>query len=651
MTAVPSALAQRANAVLDRDRLFLSVEQPAVDSGRATIPAGKALFLEGWAVGVRAIAEVAIVIDGHLAGLAHLGIRREDVGDVFRGRPGSLLSGFAFSLPRASLGDGSHKVVVVARDSEGLTTSVSFDLAFEHSGGSQDWLGSQQDGMDRRAGQAVPDGSPTVVFWLAGRADASGFGRTLQSLEQQSSTAWRILVSPGSSLSGALSRWIGETGSGSDPRHLVHDPDRAGPLIDGAEDNGVWLWPLDVGDVLAADAVHEIRAAARNDAAIDLLYADERCLNVASGRVEHFAKPGWSPELLLGTNYLGHAWCARLDLLRSLGRGLGDPDRADRYGLALACTEKATRIGHVPSVLCERKTQPVALDSLSSLATLDEAAKRRSLGTRAVPGHLPGTFRLKPARQQTDSISVIIPTCGARGLVRRCVETLKSVSSYKRLELICVENIPDFDSAWKPWLRANADVVIEVLEPFNWSQFNNLGAREAGGSYLLFLNDDIEVIQPDWIETMLVLAAQPDIGVVGPRLLYPDGLVQHAGMSMLPDGTAHHDFRFCQPNDPGDFGLALTQRNVPCVTGACMMVRRSVFDRLAGFDEAHPIINNDVDFCLRARKLGFRTVYTPFAQLIHHELASRAELSDHHDPAALQALLSDLSGEHAAGVR
>ena len=189
-----------------------------------------------------------------------------------------------------------------------------------------------------------------------------------------------------------------------------------------------------------------------------------------------------------------------------------------------------------------------------------------------------------------------------------------------------------------------------MREPFNWSQFNNLAAREASGSFLLFLNDDVEIIQPDWIETMLALAAQPEIGVVGPRLLYPDGVVKHAGMSMRADGTAHHDFRFCQSDDPGDFGLALTQRNVPCVTGACMMMRRTVFDSLSGFDESLPITDNDVDFCLRALKAGLRTVYTPFAQLVHHELASRADIPDPERGPGVQALWSALTSDAGEGA-
>jgi ADP-heptose:LPS heptosyltransferase len=204
---------------------------------------------------------------------------------------------------------------------------------------------------------------------------------------------------------------------------------------------------------------------------------------------------------------------------------------------------------------------------------------------------------------------------------------LRARTAYTNYEIICIENIPENQQQWKIWLRQSADQVIETTEAFNWSRFNNLAVEASDGEYLLFLNDDIEIEQDNWLDVLLEHASRSDVGIVGPQLLYPTGKVQHAGM-FLGGGVGRHAFRFAAGNDPGYFGLALTQRNVIAVTGACMMVRRSTFEALGRFDEAHSVINNDMDFCLRAHKAGLLTVYTPHARLIHHELASRDTLED-----------------------
>ena len=175
---------------------------------------------------------------------------------------------------------------------------------------------------------------------------------------------------------------------------------------------------------------------------------------------------------------------------------------------------------------------------------------------------------------------------------------------------------------------------------FNWSRFNNAGAAAAHGDYLLFLNDDIDMSQPDWLEVLLEQARRPDVGVVGARLLYPAGTVQHAGQ-YLADGHARHAFRFADAGTPGPFGLATVTREVIAVTGACQLMRRGVFTQLGGYEEAHSIVNNDLDFCLRSWRAGLAVIYTPHASLIHHELASRAALDDIYDAARFFRRLAD----------
>ena len=185
-------------------------------------------------------------------------------------------------------------------------------------------------------------------------------------------------------------------------------------------------------------------------------------------------------------------------------------------------------------------------------------------------------------------------------------------------------------------MKRNADRVVEYPAAFNWSKLNNLGAAAAAGEYLLFLNDDVEAVEPRWLHALLEHAERPEVGVVGPRLLYPDGRVQHAGL-FLHDRDGRHAFRFAEAGDVGRFGLAAAQRNVAGLTGACLLMRRAVFEELGGFDEGHSVVNNDLDLCLRVWKAGLRVVYTPHATLIHHEMASRAEVADAFDEAGFAA--------------
>jgi glycosyltransferase involved in cell wall biosynthesis len=309
--------------------------------------------------------------------------------------------------------------------------------------------------------------------------------------------------------------------------------------------------------------------------------------------------------------------------------------------LVLRLTEAAQAIRHVPSVLCECATAPRDR-SEQEMRALDSTAARRGIPAEVESGLVPGSYRFRRRLVGNRMASIIIPTCAAEGMVARCIETIRAHTTYGNFEIVCVENIPRGDGHWRGWLETHADCVLSGGETFNWSRFNNRAVAAARGEYLLFLNDDIEIVDPDWLGVLVEQVQRPEVGIVGPMLLYPDQRIQHAGMFLAAMAQARHAFRYGKADDSGYFGLALTERNVIAVTGACLMTRRDVFDRLGGFDEAHDIVNNDLDYCLRIWQAGFSTIYTPHTRLIHHEAVSRAGMEDAFDVAAFDSKWRDV---------
>jgi hypothetical protein len=403
---------------------------------------------------------------------------------------------------------------------------------------------------------------------------------TLGSLRRQVYHDWTLQVLAADAETGAAVRaLIADAAADVAERIDVLDPRDAAafalPIADRRQPMALRLVGfLLPGDQLGCDALLETALSSGLHRAADFFYADEVRISPASREREPFCKPDFSPDLLLSTNYIGRPWFASTALLGKTGVTWRSLVEAGEYDLVLRCTEQAEQIHHVPKLLCLRGTQAIDEPDVEA-AALTRAAARRGIAADVLAGAVPGTWRLRRTQPVSGMVSIIIPTCAARGYVETCVKTLRERTAYRNFEIICVDNIPSNQIAWKIWLKQNVDKIVAMPDAFNWSYFNNRGAAVAGGEYLLFLNDDIEVVQPDWLDAMLEHVQRPEVAVVGPRLLYPGNKVQHAGMFLAAPGTARHAFRFAASDEPGYFGLALTQRNVIAVTGACMLMRRT----------------------------------------------------------------------------
>lgn len=633
-------------------RIRFYIEEPEIINGVATCRVNGSLKIKGWALSRDGIAGIHCEVDGIDYGTADRGFRREDVAKAFSdgGWDSPLLSGFEFMLPGRALTEGRREVTIKINSKDGLeevfTFSIDVAVASEQPG---PWsLRKRIPLAERIFTQSLIDQfaiRPRFYIWINCRkANVKELSATLQSVASQSYEFWDVVITGETKTARRVNRTVRE----EVPHLAAHircflDDDQAEELISQTRPNDLVL-PLDAGDILSADALFEFASCTNCEEPPDFIYADERRSNIATGRVEAFFKPDWSPALLHASNYVGRPWCATVGLLRSTVGPLFRGGPVENFDFVLNCTERTSRVAHVQSVLSQRGKYNVESNETEARA-LKNSFKRRHLNWLVSSGHVQNTYRCRPRAVANNLVSVIVLTCAARGLIKTCIETLRAVGTYKNIEIIVVDNIQNKNSEWKPWLHDNADIVVESMEPFNWSRFNNVGAERASGSYLLFLNDDIEVIQPDWLEALLEPLARKDVAVAGPRLLYPNRKVQHAGMFLAAPALGRHCFRLSAEDDPGYFGLALTQREVIAVTGACLLVKKEVFRSLGGFDERHAIVNNDLDFCLKVHADNLRCVYTPFSQLIHHEAASRMGMKDEYDEEAFSRRWRGLSAK------
>ena len=378
---------------------------------------------------------------------------------------------------------------------------------------------------------------------------------------------------------------------------------------------------LDPRDTLAPEALRIAAGFAARYPHADVIYADEDWLE-GGRRVRPFFKPDWDEELQRCRDLLGPFTFLRAALVREAAPGGG---AARLHGLAsqVAAAARPGSIRHIPAVLCHRGAPPPSADALCRAA---EAQLRREGVTAAATPMAGGRRVAYGLPQPAPLVSVIVPTRDHAELLSVCADAVLRGTDYPRLELLIVDNGSVEAEALALLDRLAGDGRVRVLRHpgrFNWSAMNNAAARVARGDVLLLLNNDIAALQPDWLSVLVSHAVQPDVGAVGAKLLYPDGRVQHAGITTDATGIPRHLLRYAPGDSAGPFGMLATARQVWAVTGACLALTRDAFFAVGGLNEALPVAYNDVDLCLRLTAHGYRIVWTPWAVVEHRELASR----------------------------
>ena len=308
---------------------------------------------------------------------------------------------------------------------------------------------------------------------------------------------------------------------------------------------------------------------------------------------------------------------------------LGDGDWQE-HELLKEMVRSTSKISHIPMVLCGR----LAPEGNARQVVRCRVADRREAIPESDPlARYDGLTETREFLASEPKVSIIIPTClKDLGVIEKCVRSLLHGTSYQNVEILVVVNNVQWTDARRRFLDNLPVKVISWGHAFNWSAINNMAAKQAQGEYLLFLNDDTEVLSSDWLQLMLRQARRPAVGIVGAKLLYPNGTIQHAGIFLVDyGGGARHFLRFVGDDEPITRRLLSTDRECSAVTGACMMTRRHVFDSLGGFDEGYSLVCSDTELCLRAALAGYSTVVVSGATLIHHEALTRAGILEHED--------------------
>jgi GT2 family glycosyltransferase len=484
----------------------------------------------------------------------------------------------------------------------------------------------------------------------------------------QSYEGWQLCLADDGSTSPGTVRWLRHQVP-QDPRialvhrsvtgHIAAATNSALALADGE-----WIAFLDHDDLLHPHALALIVRAVAEHPDLEAVYTDEDFIAPAGHRHSPHHKPAWNPELLRSHNYVTHLLCVRRSTLDRIGGIRAGFDGAQDYDLVLRLLDgvEPWRIGHIPLRLYHWRQSATstaggagakhyAVDA-GRRALLDHARRRGLPAPQVEPLATSCYYRLLwPVPGPAARTSVIIPTKDRADLLERCVDSLRRAPGMPLHEIVIVSNNTSTDRmrrllgslALQPGVR-----VLHHEGPFNWSAVNGTGVAAATGDLLLFLNDDTEALSPGWLAEMAALAVRPGTGCVGARLLYPDGRVQHGGVILGLGGYAAHAHRREPKDRPGYFNRLQVRQSISAVTGACMLVRRSVFADAGGFDPAYAVAYNDVDFCLRVAAMGLENVYTPFAEFLHHESVSRGDETDPRSLARFQEEKDRLARRWAA---
>jgi glycosyltransferase involved in cell wall biosynthesis len=463
----------------------------------------------------------------------------------------------------------------------------------------------------------------------------------IQSVRQQLYPNWELCIADDASTN-PLVRELLERHAREDNRIKLVFREKNGHISNSSNSaleiaKGEFCTLLDHDDLLSAHALFYIALVINKKPDICLIYSDEDKVNEEGLRSEPYFKCDWNVDLFYSQNMFSHLGTYRTDLLRSIGGFRVGLEGSQDYDLVLRCIEKidASLIHHIPRVLYHWRIHAESTAKSLSAKPYAVVAGERALNDhferekiQATAEHVGYGYRVSYALPDVlPLVSLIIPTRNGLDLIRTCIDSIIEKTTYKNYEILVIDNGTDEPATleYLDYIKKEKEVIIlRDDSPFNYSALNNKAVKASNGSIIGLLNNDLEVISPDWLSEMVSLALRPEIGAVGAKLLYPNDKLQHGGVILGLGGVAGHAHVAIQRDATGYFGRAVLAQNFSAVTAACMLIRKEVYEEVGGLNEVDlHVAFNDVDFCIRVRQKGYRNIWTPFAELYHYESATR----------------------------
>lgn len=463
----------------------------------------------------------------------------------------------------------------------------------------------------------------------------------IDSVRNQSYSNWQLCIGDGST-NDSVEKYVKEH-YGDDSRIVFKKLEKNYGIsgnMNGALElvTGDYVGLFDHDDLLTPDCLYEF-VASMQEVHHDCVYSDEDKLNDKTKKFEdpHF-KPDFSIDLLCSHNYITHFFVVNMDIVRKVGGMRSEYDGSQDHDFIFRCVEQANSVYHVPKILYHWRMHPLstAMDPESKMYCYTSGKKAieshfKRIGIDATVEMLPrplyGMYHCKYTVKDHPLVSILIPNYNHKDLLKGCIESLMNVNTYSNMEIVIVENNSteqEIFDYYKELEETYSNVKVIYYEgDFNYSKINNYGVKYTHGEYILFLNNDTKVIEPDSIEDMLGVCQREDVGAVGAKLLYEDDTVQHCGVVVGYHGYATAAFSLIDRNDFGYMGRPRVSWDVSAVTAACLMTKREIFDEVGGFDEDFKVACNDVDLCLKIRSLNKWIVEDVFSVWYHYESKSR----------------------------
>ena len=468
--------------------------------------------------------------------------------------------------------------------------------------------------------------------------------QAIESVQAQVYPHWEICIADDASPNAAVRELLNELAA-QDPRIKLVFREKNGHISAATNSaleiaTGDYIALMDNDDLLPPHALAYMALAAHQHPQAGLIYSDEDKVTEDNVRQAPYFKCQFNYELFLSQNMISHFGVYRRSVLEEIGGFRVGYEGAQDWDLALRVIEKVgpENIVHVPRVLYHWRIFPG-----STALALEEKDYALKAQIESITSHLqrigkpdtqvypasgiPGLLRIKHRLPDPlPLVSIVIPTRDRVELLSMCVNSILEKTAYPHYQIVVVDNGSTDEKALAYLDSIAKDERVKVIRadiPFNYSALNNLGVAQTDGEYLVLMNNDIEITQTDWLEEMLAFACQPDIGCVGAQLWYPNNTLQHGGVVLGIGGVASHAHKGIPRGNFGYFGRASAHQMFSAVTAACLMIRKSTYQAVDGFDETLKVAYNDVDFCLKVRAQGLRNLYNPFASFIHHESASR----------------------------